>query len=70
MISGQHGNMLIDFNRNLGTHMGINMGSICVGIDMGNIFWGNNMVNICQVFLLVCGGLRRTILVENDIIKL
>ena len=58
MISGQNGYISIDFNGNIGIHMGINMGNNFLGINMGNNF---------QVLLLVCGGLRRQILVENDL---
>ena len=44
------------------------MGNI-FGIHMGNIVLGINMGNNFQVLLLVCGGLRRKILAENDILK-
>ena len=78
----QNGYILIDCSGilgiNMGNKMGINMGNNLLGINMGNIFWGfiwqtfvgkNNMGRNFQVCLLVCGGLRRKILVENDLLK-
>ena len=38
---GQNGYILIDFNRNIGIHMGNNM-----GINMRNIFWGPGRFSI------------------------
>ena len=56
-------------NRNMEINMG-NIGGLIwetflLGINMGNIF----REILFKFVLLVCGGLRRKILVENDILK-
>ena len=59
----------VDCTRNIGINMGNNMGINFWGINMGSTLCGNNMGNNFQVVLLVCGGLRLKILVENDHLK-
>ena len=72
--------MLIDFNGifgiNMANKMGINMGNHFLGINIGNMFFGliwetfSSFLVSRQVRVACRGGLRRKILVKNDLLQI